>query len=1138
MRSFLLCILVTLLAGDLFGQRPQRLDLEHADLLEVLLGDFQDTTIAVGSVAFRTESGTIACDSAVWIKGKKVILRGSVVLEDQQYRLLADTVDYSLTTGEALARGPYVELWSRSDSLFAFGTHAFYDRNKKYFRMEHRPTVFLNYPDSAQMVEVIGDLVEYSADSSLAVSEGNVVITSKDVRASANRAEMNQKDNLLELYEQPQLERGKSTVKGRFISVRSENSVLERIEVTDSARAEFKEPVDTLADSTVLYDQSILTGREIIFDFTYGQLSTITSTGQAYSWYYPSDRGGVEVNQNSVSGDTIRFDIREEELRTVTVQGGAIGSYVNAKTQAVDTTQIVTRDTIDYSSRYIQYSMADSVITLLGKSHVESGTVELDAYEVLFDTRKRLIKAYSAEIVDSSQGTDSTLTDRLQPNPIPVILKDKKEELYGDYLEYSIDTEKGRIVQSKSKYETGFYYGERVYRSREDIFYVQDGRYTTCDAEEPHFHFYSKNMKLINNDKMIARPVVFNLGRLPLLALPYYVFPLKKGRHSGILPFRFGNIEQGKRYIENVGYYWAPSEKWDVQSSISYHELNNALTMSGQYRYKTIYVFDGYVNGNYTRQIDYNTTVASERKSTRWDIRAAHNHDFSPSFKVSGSGQYVSDKSYYKDYSINLQNRLNNNIVGKFNLTKRFNKTVALSGGYSHTDYLSTGRRIDQLENFGLSLPVVRPFGSGSVDQEGNLKTRWYNNLSVTPSLRFNFYSERNRLDSVFADTTIIVDTTSDTTIVTDTISSRTRKKYAYTDYSFGANMPLTFFRYIKLNPSFSYRENWQYLFETDQTIRQGLEPDLYRTYSYSTGASASTDIYGTIYPNLFGLLGLRQVITPSFGYSYVPKLNRNPEIRAFTGKGTGSASRAQLLTVGITQLYQAKVKKGDGELNLDLFSVGSNFSYDMERDSFNFSDLNTTIQSNVLPKINLTGDMRHSFYVPGTSDLRFWNPYLQSFNLTATFSLRGDRFLFDDVTEPRLQQGVDSAAQLETRTLDAQQSNKAKGWNASFSYRYSESGRGRAFSKSSFLQLNLTFNLTPTTSVSYSQYYDIGRGYTVRNDVFFRKTLHCWTGEFRWVPIGSGRGYEFRIFVTAIPAIKVDNSSTTGSGTFIQRGF
>jgi hypothetical protein len=85
---------------------------------------------------------------------------------------------------------------------------------------------------------------------------------------------------------------------------------------------------------------------------------------------------------------------------------------------------------------------------------------------------------------------------------------------------------------------------------------------------------------------------------------------------------------------------------------------------------------------------------------------------------------------------------------------------------------------------------------------------------------------------------------------------------------------------------------------------------------------------------------------------------------------------------------------------------------------------------------------------------------------------------------------------------------------------------------------MNLTFNLTPTTSVSYSQYYDIGRGYTVRNDIFFRKTLHCWTGEFRWVPIGSGSGYEFRIFVTAIPAIKVDNSSTSSTGSFIQRGF
>ncbi|MBK7141350.1 MAG: hypothetical protein IPH75_04635 [bacterium] len=1128
----IICIIALLvMAASAHGQRAQRLDLDHADLLEVLLGVSQDTTIAVGSVFFRTESGTISCDSATWIRGKKAILRGSVMVEDTIYRLLADSIDYDLLTNQAFARGPYVELWSRTDSLFATGTNAFYDRNKKYFRMEKRPTVYLNYPDSAEMVQIDANQVEFFADSSLAIALGEVIISSKDIKATAGRAVMQQKLGILDLYEQPVLVRGQSTVKGSFISVLSEQDLLRRIDVTDSARAEFKEVVDTLPDSTVLIDQSILTGRRIYFDFKYGVLDRVTSIGQAYSWYYPAKKGGDESSENAVSGDTIQFAVANEQLQSVTVLGGAIGNYINTKNKNVDSTVITVQDTIDYSSSFIRYEMADSVITLLGQSHIESGTVELDAHQVLFDTRDRLIKAYSADIVCDSFPDDSTLTARYQPNPIPVILKDKQEELYGDYLEYSIDTEKGKIVQSKSKYETGFYYGERVYRAQENIFYVEDGRYTTCDADEPHFHFYSKNMKFIEDDKLIARPVVLNIGRLPILALPYYVFPLKKGRHSGILPFTFGNIEQGDRYIQNVGYYWAASEHYDLQGAMSYHESRSAFTFSGQFRYKTLYVYDGYLRGNYTKETSYDSRLASETKSTKYDIYAAHNHDFSPTFRVSSIGQYVSDKTYYADYSTDLDTRLNNKIYGKFSFTKKLNKSMTLSGGFSHDETPQTQRRVDKTENVGLTLPVISPFGSGELDADGQLQSRWYHNLRITPRTSFAFFSSRTRLvDTVVVDTN---DTTQDVT--RDTTYYFMRKKYATQDYSFGANLPLTFARFIRFNPAISYRENWQYLYETDTTRQLGLEPSFYRTYSYSAGVTAGTDIYGTVYPNMLGLLGVRQVLSPSVSYTYVPKADLHREVRNFTGVGTGTVATAQNLTFSMRQLYQAKIKKGDGELALELLSLYSEFSYDLEKDSFNLSDLTTSFQSNVIPRITLNGNLRHSFYRPGTSEVRFWSPYLEQFSLQAGIRIAGSRFLFDDVADQPASP-PDSMGPAGATAPTVPQSSRARGWETRLSYSYSESGRDKAFVKSSFLQLALDFNLTPTTSVSYSQYYDIGRQLTIRNSIGFRKTLHCWTGEFNWVPIGSGRGYSFRLFVTAIPAIKVDNSSTASAGTFLNQ--
>ena len=80
------------------------------------------------------------------------------------------------------------------------------------------------------------------------------------------------------------------------------------------------------------------------------------------------------------------------------------------------------------------------------------------------------------------------------------------------------------------------------------------------------------NMKMIENDKLIARPVVFHVEQIPILALPFYIFPLKKGRHSGFLPFSFGKFEKGERFVRNVGYYWAASEYFDLMSAMDYFE--------------------------------------------------------------------------------------------------------------------------------------------------------------------------------------------------------------------------------------------------------------------------------------------------------------------------------------------------------------------------------------------------------------------------------------------------------------------------------------------------------------------------------------------------------------------------------------
>jgi lipopolysaccharide assembly outer membrane protein LptD (OstA) len=1121
-RKVIITLTLALLASaaSVFAQTGgRRLDIQHADQWEVILSKVQDTTFYIGSVVFQTENGQIYCDSAIWLKGKKLKLKGRVILDDEDYHLAADSIDYDLVTNEAIAAGDYVELWSHRDSLFAVGTYAYYDRTNKTFAMRYRPTVFLKYPDSARMVKVIADSVHYVAASHLAEAIGKADITSKDLHATAGTARLNTENSRLELEDAPVASRRQSRINGREIVVLTTGDYLSRIEVHDSARGEFIEP--TGADS-VEVDRSILTGKEIIFDFDSGQLRTVTSSGQAYSWYLPSDRGKDESTENTVSGDTIVFQVEQEKLHTVVVQGGAIGSFLSTTQVKKDTTVVTKRDTIDYKAQTINYSLRDSLITLLRQSEVTSGDMILNAHRVTFNTKRRVVEAFSAEPPIDSVKSTSTFAANLQPNAIPVVLKDKGDVMYGDYLIYAIDTRKGRILKSKSKYETGFFYGNDLYRQQKSVYYLDDGRYTTCDAAEPHFHFHSKHLKLIENDRLIAKPVVFYIGRLPILAVPYYVFPLKKGRHSGILPFTLGNIERGERYIRNVGYYWAASDYWDLQTALDYYEQSNTINFYGKTTYARRYVYSGSLSGNYTRRtvVPSSSTKGFEGRQIRWTLSGTHNHTFSPSFQMAATGNYQSDNSFYQSYSTDLNERLNRVVRSQVSFTKRMSKSFSISGNITHDNNLDQNTRADQIPSLTFSQVRVFPLGSGRVDADGTLHRHFYNNLVATYSPSLLGYSARYP----------VVDSTIDTVVY----KSNRHKEYAKATHSVGINMPLTVAKYFVLTPYASYNEAWYRVFRTELSDSAGIDPNtVYRAFAYSTGASLTTHLYGTMAPHLLGVNAFRQVIQPTVTYAFTPVANKNPEVRAYAGGGPGNASRAQTMNVTIQHVYQAKVQRNAEERTLDLLSVSHQFSYNFEATGNKYSDLYTSFSSTLLPKVNFSGSMTHSLYRPGTSELRWKSPTLMAFQVSANVSLAGKNFLFDD-PNANVPRGSDSASQLAPGGSAPPAGGNA-GWLLRAAYTYSESGRGSAFSKSSFLRATLEFSLTPSTHVSFNQSYDVGRGRTVYSSVSLSRQLHCWSGEFYWVPTGSTRGYGFRLYVTAIPAIKIDNTQSVVASSYLQ---
>ncbi len=1198
-------LLIMLVVLPVAAQDRQNLILNHADELEVIYENGRYVTYVSGNVDFQSGTGHIYSDSARFVRGEQVVLRGNVLIDDEEYRLRADSVHYDLVSETAIARGNNVQLWSYDDSLYAAGTHAFFDRRNDSFQMEERPTIYIGYPDTANMVEVIANFVDYDAPRRHAEAIGDVVITSQDIVAHADCAVMGLGAGILDLYDGPVAQRGRSTLTGGFISITFGDDELKQIDVVDSAYGEFTEPVDSAETE---FDRSILRGSRIKMFFEDSDLREVLAYGQAYSWYYPSRRGTREIHENTVSGDTIRFFVEEERLQQVVVKGGAQGTYVTGKAPAVerptdrptpdtvdadtsgaDTTTVAgvpseadtsatdtaaaditvaeteadaadttarpssaRVDTIQYRSDYIRYSMLDSIITLRTRSEVQSGPMALKAHDVTFDTRRRVVEAYSAEIDPDKQDIDFyNLAERLQPATIPVILKDGEEELLGDYLEYSIDTEKGRIVQTKSEFQQGYYYGGKLFREKRDVYYIEDGHYTTCNAASPHYHFFSPRMKLMENNKLIARPVVFYIGRLPILAIPYYVFPLKKGRHSGFLPFTFGRFERGERYVDDLGYYWAASEYWDWRGAIDYFEQRRMITVSNRVQFRKRYVLDGSFQGEYRRETQYNSRVGEEATPTSYSFAGSYNHNISPSFTIRSNGSYVSRASYYTDYSNSLAERLNRELLSQVNFSKQFGRDISVTGSVQHRENLDLQSRTDQLPTLNVSLPSIYPFGASSTNDEGDKVSRWYNQfiLRYTPSLVNS--SSRNTVlagaDTLY-DTTIVFDTagnpidTNLTLIGVDSVTARSRKHYIRMQHNPSLSLPtIRVIPYVNIVPRASYSETWFKIFETDQSIEAGIDAsEFYRTYSYNAGVSANTKLYGTIYPNLFGLVGLRHVFEPSVGYSWSPDIQLQPEVRRFAGGGAAS-SRSQRMEISLSHLFQAKLNAGGVERNMDLLSVTSSFSYDFEQEERPLSGLSTSFSTTTIPRLNIRGGLSHTFYNPydaTSNDAELFSPWLTAVDLDVSFQLAGKTFFFTDGPEaapPGVRPGADSLGGLVNQTVSGFATRS--GWNLAVTYSFTETGlHSSNYRKTSFVNVTLGFGLTPSTSVNYLQRYDIKGGRTISTEVNIVRDLHCWTGSLFWVPVGSNQGFGFKIWVTELPDIKLDSNHDTFLSTDVLR--
>jgi lipopolysaccharide assembly outer membrane protein LptD (OstA) len=1083
------------------------LDLLHADRLLSSGKDVNNITNLIGNVHLKHGTTDLRASRAIWYKKTDVVVFiDSVRVVDGLRILTCKNLTYYRKSGSANAVG---EVMMRDDAekVILTATKVDYLKDEERFVAVGAPLLtFFPEDDSARTV-IDGDSIIYNTNLKTGKAINYVTITRRDMVATCDTALFYESGEKIRLLGEPLVTQNRNELMGEEIELQTKNKTLVEIVVNNKANAIYRNQPDTSLEQ---FTEATLEGKQLEAYFLNDKLTKAVMHRNAVSHYIPAATDTITRGRNTASGDSITLFFGGSGINRVLIIGGARGHYVEQKAQSDGE---IKSDTTYYEASEIDYLVDEKLIELFNHASLKYQTMTLESGQIRYDIDAEIMIAEG--IVEQS---DSGEVKVQKP-----VLKEGKDELYGYRMVYNIETRRGKVELGETEFENGYYQGRELRQIEKDVLFVSSGEYTTCDKEYPHFHFYSHRMKMLAKDKVIARPVILFIGPLPVMIIPYYVFPIRKGRHSGFTTFQIGNIQGSNRFIRNFGYYWAASDYWDFLTGLDFYENRNVV-INGNLRYVWRYRLSGNIKGSFARTSRWSNYKRDV--TLGWGIDFSHNQTIDETTSLRAGGSFRSSKSYNID-ELDQEERLQRTIRSNASLNKRWtSETITIA--VDQTWNLDTDVKTRLLPTISFSrkqLPIFSPPAERKKNQrilpweeiKDETKRGWYHSIYYDISSNFqnrHYYSKKAE----------ILDW----------------QKFKTLDSRFGLSSPQKIFGVFTFNPSVSikqtvYKIDEIHVADSARADSLGLVTDDYfRREVWSAALSANTKLYGTFYPNFLYITGFRHVITPSASYNYAPKTERNQEYYEFTRVGS-SSSRKRFMSFGLENLFQMKLGSGESERKFDLLSVSSSTSYDFEKDNKRWGLLSSSFRTGAIKIVDFSLSTVHDFYDENTGDFRELDPWLVSLSgsmsFSRTFTLGGGGGSKQGNGESK------SVPDTESGSIPLKESKPKRGQETSLqvnlSHRYTERrSQGRVVSKTRWLSAAFDLQLTSSWNIKLDFQYDLEAKKTSYPKFELSRDLHCWKGEFSWRPEGPLKGYYFKIYIKQLPDIKIEQTVGNVAGS------
>ncbi len=365
----------------------------------------------------------------------------------------------------------------------------------------------------------------------------------------------------------------------------------------------------------------------------------------------------------------------------------------------------------EYQSLGADFGAQERRLILLGTpdamAQIVADGLELTADSLFYDEEKGKVWSSGSEAIFKPQDGD--------PVNSRVIVFDLNED-------------RGTALDATTKYSGG---GEWIVHG--DLVSVTDTasfgtrlQFTSCELEEPHYHFASNNVKIVRGNLLVARPVKLYFADVPVAWLPFMVQNLSQGVSSGILTPTFSvndivrTSQSYSRRLSNLGFYWAGSDYYDATVFLDWWSGEHlALTGSGRFNWAKQFLTGNLSVRRFWREIGTKELALSG--NTSWEA--------SERTKLRFRGSYASSSSMVRETSFDPREVVQS-IDSEGGLTHRFdfgNLTLAAN----RKQHLSDDRVDMTLPNLSFSLSPQTFF------QASPAQARFYNNITWSGSSSF-----------------------------------------------------------------------------------------------------------------------------------------------------------------------------------------------------------------------------------------------------------------------------------------------------------------------------------------------------------------------------------------------------------------